>query len=321
MDALGGLDHVGVTLLLASISVLALYLVRQASIALHAQHRVLQKERLKFELDVAQRTDQLKALAHHLDTAREDERHRLARDLHDELGSLLISAKLDAARLQTRLADTAPEAMERLNHLVGQLNSSLALGRRIIEDLHPSSLRHLGLLPTLENLGKDFEVGAGVTVHTSLAATQLNEEAELVVYRLVQEALTNVTKYAQASQVWLTVSRQAGQVIVTVRDNGIGFDTDRPCTSMGLAGMRFRVERQGGHLSVASAPGRGTKIQVMLPEQIEGESSALSYMKPTGSPTLDLPVVRYPSINSGTTIGTSQPSWLRVTQTVERTMP
>jgi signal transduction histidine kinase len=310
MAALGNLDHIGVVLLLVSISLLALYLLRQASRALQAQRRSLVAERLQFELDVAQRTDQLKALAHHLDTAREDERHRLARDLHDELGSLLTSAKLDAARIQSRLADTAPEATDRLHHLVGQLNSSLALGRRIIEDLHPSSLRYLGLLPTLEILTREFSKGTSVAVHTQQEPISLSEEAQLVVYRLVQEALTNVTKYAQAKQVWLTVAREDGSVLISVRDDGIGFDPGQASTSLGLVGMRFRVERQGGRMSVASRPGQGTTIQVTLPERSERSESALSYTESAHSLTPDDPVDRCPSNARGLTMEMSQPSWL-----------
>ena len=108
------------------------------------------------------RTAQLTELTHHLQTAREDERHRLARDLHDELGALLTSAKLDAARIRSRLAGTAPEALERLAHLVATLNSSIALGRRIIEDLRPSTLSNLGLVATLEILAREFAERSGI---------------------------------------------------------------------------------------------------------------------------------------------------------------
>jgi signal transduction histidine kinase len=100
--------------------------------------RSVQAERDRLEAEVGQRTAQLTDLTRHLLTAREDERNRLARDLHDELGALLTSAKLDAARVRSRLAGSAPEALERLSHLVETLNSSIALGRRII-DLRPST--------------------------------------------------------------------------------------------------------------------------------------------------------------------------------------
>ena len=104
----------------------------------------MQAERDRLEIDVARRTAQLTELTQHLQTAREDERNRLARNLHDELGALLTSAKLDAARIKSRLAGMAPEALERLAHLVETLNASIALGRSIIEDLRPSTLGQPG---------------------------------------------------------------------------------------------------------------------------------------------------------------------------------
>ena len=118
--------------------------------------RMLQAERDRLEAEVLERTVQLTQLAQHLQTAREDERNRLARNLHDDLGSLLTSAKLDAARIKSRLAASAPEALDLLAHLVSTLNSGIALGRRIIEDLRPSALSNLGLVSTLEILAREF---------------------------------------------------------------------------------------------------------------------------------------------------------------------
>ncbi len=214
----------------------------------------------------AERTTQLKELALHLQKAREDERSRLARNLHDELGALLTSAKLDAARIKARLGNTAPEAQERLAHLVGTLNSSIALGRRIIEDLRPSTLANLGLVTTLEILSQEFAEQSGLRVHCTFTQVQLAPGAELVVYRIVQEALTNIAKYANASNVWLDLGCRARQVEVGVRDDGVGFDAGiRKQPGYGLIGMRFRVEAEGGALAVVSSPGSGTQVRAVLP--------------------------------------------------------
>jgi len=248
---------------------LIMYL-RQAKILLaHHQElkRAVQTERDRLEIEVMQRTAQLTELTHHLQTAREDERNRLARNLHDELGALLTSAKLDAARIRSRLAGTAPEALERLAHLVETLNSSIALGRRIIEDLRPSTLGNLGLLATLEILAREYAEHSGIAVHCTLAPVRLQASAELMVYRLAQEAITNISKYAQANQVWIELSARDGQVEVSVRDDGVGFDSQRVRGgAYGLLGMRFRVESEGGSLSVRSAPGQGTELRASLPE-------------------------------------------------------
>ena len=180
---------------------------------------------------------------------------------------MLTSAKLDAARIKSRLAGTAPEAQERLAHLVVTLNSSIALGRRIIEDLRPSTLANLGLVPALEILAREFAVRSGVEVQCALVPVKLSAGAELVVYRLVQEAITNLSKHAKARHVWLSLGTGNSQVEVSVRDDGVGFDTGTPPTSAyGLLGMRFRVEAEHGSLSVVSAPGQGTTVRVALPQ-------------------------------------------------------
>lgn len=264
------LGLVGV-MMLSALGLLALFMYLRQTSALdrqrEEQQRLIQGERDRLEEEVTQRTAQLVELTDHLQTAREEERHRLARNLHDELGALLTSAKLDAARIRSRLTGAAPEALERLNHLVDTLNSSIALGRRIIEDLRPSTLSNLGLVPTLEILGRDYASHSGVQVHCELEPVQLPPDAQLVVYRLVQEAITNITKHAQARQVWITLKAEGGQAHVSVRDDGVGFDAGKvPRSAFGLMGMRYRVAAEGGTFRLASTPGAGTSIEAVLPE-------------------------------------------------------
>jgi signal transduction histidine kinase len=266
------LSRVGVAGL-SAISLLALFLYLSQSSAfekqLQEQKRLVQDERDRLEIEVLCRTTQLTELTQHLQTAREDERSRLARDLHDELGALLTSAKLDAARIKSRLAGTAPEALERLAHLIETLNSGIALKRRIIEDLRPSALSNLGLVATLDILVREYAERSGVQAHSALQAVKLEASAELVVYRMVQEAITNITKYAQARNVWVELAKRDGQVEVSVRDDGVGFDSSVHRGSVhGLVGMRFRVEAEGGVLTVESTPGKGTLIRARLPESV-----------------------------------------------------
>ena len=256
---------------LSAVSLLALglYLRQTSALERHqlALKTTVQAERDRLEIEVRRRTAELTELTHHLLTAREDERHRLARNLHDELGALLTSAKLDAARIRSRLAGTAPEALERLAHLVETLNASITLGRSIIEDLRPSTLANLGLVSALEILVREFGERVGIEAHCELTPVRLAATAELVVYRLVQEAITNINKYARASEIWISLASRDGRVEVSVRDNGVGFDTSTPPSSAyGLMGMRFRVEAERGSLSVVSAPGTGTRVHVSLPE-------------------------------------------------------
>ena len=263
------LSRVGLAMLSAA-CLFAMYLYLRNSSVLK-QHELELKTLLKakgerLEAEVVERTAQLTDLTRYLQHAREDERNRLARNLHDDLGALLTSAKLDAARIKSRLAATAPEALEVLSHLVGTLNSSIALGRRIIEDLRPSALSNLGLVPTLEILASEFSEQSGIQVHSALEPVHLEPNAALMVYRLVQEAFTNITKYAAAKQVWVTLAMVDGQVTASVRDDGVGFDTTLQRNSAyGLMGMRYRVEAEGGVLIMTSSPGAGTLIQATLP--------------------------------------------------------
>jgi signal transduction histidine kinase len=260
-------SRAGVALLaLALLAGLALYL-RQAAV-LAAQRAALQQavqaERDQLEVQVRHRTEELTELAQHLQTAREDERQHLARELHDELGALLTAAKLDAARLKSRLAD--PEPLERLAHLSGTLDAGIALKRRIIEDLRPSSLDHLGLATALETLVTEFGAAAGLGVRHELAETELAPAVQLTAYRLVQEALTNVAKHAQAKSVVVTLTTADGGARLVVEDDGQGFDTALARRSAhGLVGMRYRVVADGGRLSVHSSPGSGTRIVAWLP--------------------------------------------------------
>jgi signal transduction histidine kinase len=266
------LGRIGV-IALTAISLLALFIyLRHAAAAEAVQRelkRTIQAERDQLEIVVARRTEVLTSLAQHLQIAREDERQRLARNLHDELGALLTSAKLDAARIKSRLTGMAPEALERLAHLVETLNASIALGRSIIEDLRPSTLANLGLVPAIEILAREFGERSGVNVHRALAPVKLRASAELMIYRLVQEAITNISKYAKAQQVWVVMASHDGQVQVSVRDDGVGFDSaSRPGSAYGLVGMRFRVEAEQGKLEIVSAPGQGTTVQARLPESV-----------------------------------------------------
>lgn len=260
---------------LSMIGLLTLFIALRHRTALEfqrsEQQRLIQAAHDLLELEVLERTTELTELTYHLQTAREDERARLARDLHDEMGALMTSAKLDAARIRARLGalpTPAPEALERLTHLISTLNQGIALKRRIVEDLQPSSLTLLGLVPTLDIMAREFGASSGLHVQCQLEPVQLSARANLMIYRLVQEAFTNIGKYAQASQVWLALSGHDGRVEVSIRDDGVGFDTRQPLRSAhGLVGMRFRVEAEGGTMTIVAAPGLGTLISAKLREQ------------------------------------------------------
>ncbi len=231
------------------------------------EQSTLQQERDRLEAQVRDRTASLAELATHLQDVREDERGHLARELHDELGALLTAAKLDVARIRSRLGNHLPEANERLEHLTSTLNSGIALKRRIVEDLRPSSLSHLGLVASLDILAREFADRSGMKIATHLDPVDLAGSVQLTVYRLVQESLTNIGKYAKASQADIRMINEPKWVVIEVEDNGAGFDTKKiGAGSHGLAGMRHRVEAAGGKLTIQSTTGQGTRIQAILPK-------------------------------------------------------
>ncbi|WP_096698224.1 CHASE3 domain-containing protein [Polaromonas sp. AER18D-145] len=266
------LSRIGIALI-ALAGLLAFYMyLRQTRALLDAGRReqeALQRERDQLDKEVRDRTATLAELATHLQQVREDERGHLARELHDELGALLTAAKLDVARIKSRLGVISPEAAERMQHLIETLNSGIALKRRIVEDLRPSSLSHLGLVASLEILAREFEDRSGLSIITDLETVELGGSAQLTVYRLVQESLTNISKYAEAKQAEISLHDFDGYITVEVRDDGTGFDTAQiKGSSHGLAGMRHRVEAAGGRLTVVSSPGQGTRISAVLPKTL-----------------------------------------------------
>lgn len=264
------LSRIGIAIMaMAGLLAFYMYLIQTQALL---ESGVREKESLKHERDqldlqVRDRTANLAKLATHLQNVREDERGFLARELHDELGALLTAAKLDVARLKSRLAVSQPEAAERLVHLSTTLNSVIAMTRRIVEDLRPSSLSQLGLVASLEILAREFEHRSGLSVTTDLEIVELGGAAQLTVYRLVQESLTNIGKYAEATQTVISLQNLEGYISIEVNDDGKGFELGNVAvTSHGLDGMRHRVEAAGGRLHVISTLGRGTRISAVLPK-------------------------------------------------------
>ena len=270
--------RIGVTTL-TLLGLFAFYLyLRQNNMleSLHKREQALQsEERNRLEQLVRERTATLTELANHLQQVREDERGHLARELHDELGALLTAAKLDVARLKSKIEMGNPEVADRIKHLTETLNSGIALKRRIVEDLRPSSLANLGLSTSLEILTSEFAQRSGLQVEANFEPVDLPDATELTIYRLVQESLTNIGKYAKANHIQVTVHNYPTYVAVQIQDDGEGFDlaTIRP-NSHGLTGMRHRVEAAGGRLTITSALGEGTTVSAVIPVSSQADEAA-----------------------------------------------
>jgi two-component system sensor histidine kinase UhpB len=193
----------------------------------------------------------------------EGERSRIARELHDEVGQTLTGVMLQVEGLAARIPDELQEQLDELRETARQGTEDV---RRIARRLRPEALEDLGLQSALAALATAFGEQAHVRVDRRLEPSlPLSEEQELVVYRVAQEALTNVARHAGASSVELRLERRDGDVVLTVRDDGRGITRAEQSSSQGVRGMRERAMLIGARLSISGAPRRGTKVQLSIP--------------------------------------------------------
>jgi signal transduction histidine kinase len=199
--------------------------------------------------------------------AQEIERRRLALELHDETGQELTSVLLGLRAVEEAKSDE--ERAEALADVRGLVVQTLQDVRRLAVELRPKALDDFGLVPALERLAESFQerTGIRVAVESSGLETRLPEAIETTLYRVVQEALTNVIKHARAKNVSIVLARRGGLATAIVEDDGRGFDPDaaREAEGIGLAGMRERMALVGGRLELESAPGAGTTLVAEAP--------------------------------------------------------
>ena len=224
-----------------------------------------------------------RSAARQVQKAVEEERRRIARELHDEFGQALTGLKFDLAWCGLTLTHaTAPtdlrDLLRKVQAMSGSVDALLGAVRATATALRPAMLDDLGLVPALECLGTTFQQRTGVRctidVAPAVEATTLPADVSVALYRITQELLTNVTRHAAASQVHIRLSQDAGQVTVAVTDNGKGIATEQMTTprSFGLRGMQERAALLGGHFSIVGTPGRGTTACASVPV-LEGITS------------------------------------------------
>ncbi|HEY6068978.1 MAG TPA: sensor histidine kinase, partial [Gaiellaceae bacterium] len=193
------------------------------------------------------------------------ERRRLARELHDETGQALTSILLGLRAVEDAgEPENVKQAVSDLRELVV---ATLQDVRRLAVQLRPKALDDFGLVPALERLTQTFTESSGIAVDLEAQlGDRLPTEAETTLYRVVQEALTNVVKHAEASRVSILLVRRDGTATVVIEDDGRGFDpSEASAQSMGLQGMRERAELHDGRLTVETSPGAGTTLVVEVP--------------------------------------------------------
>ena len=242
----------------------------------------LQHAKLALEERVAERTAELSAalgqvreLSAYSERVREDERTRIAREVHDELGSLLVALKMDVNWLGKRLGTQAPDAqraplLDKCQHMSRLIEGAVDNVGRIITDLRPSILDHQGLWAALEWQAHEFAHTAELALDWSMRGTQglqLPEPMAMAVFRIFQEMLSNIGRHAQATRAEVEIAVEAGVLSVRVRDNGVGADPQAfgAATAYGVMGMRERALHFGGKIVISSKKGQGSAFLLHLP--------------------------------------------------------
>ena len=228
-----------------------------------AQHR-------KAEEQLRQSHSQLRALSVYLQTVREEERTRIAREVHDELGQALTSCKLDLSWLAGKLHHHEKPLIEKTKALIAHIDTTIQTVRRISSELRPGVLDHLGLAAALEWQANEFQNRTGIKceLRADLAETALDQDVSTTLFRIFQETLTNVIRHAGATQVTVHLKESGGCVSLEVKDNGRGIArTEITNTkSMGLLGMRERAALLGGIFKIGRlGRKKGTRVSVSIP--------------------------------------------------------
>jgi PAS domain S-box-containing protein len=228
--------------------------------------------RKRAERELRESRERLRQLSASLQAVREEEKARIARELHDELGQALTGLKMDLAQLVTQLTPEQQGAIGQANAMKTLIESTVASVRRIATELRPLMLDDLGLVATIEWLVNDFSRRTGIAVDLNLPGAEFEVDPELstALFRVLQESLTNVVRHADADHVRVTLSGSDHDVRLTVQDNGKGISGshENGPKTFGLLGMRERANMLGGELAVESNPGAGTSIVMIVPRPI-----------------------------------------------------
>ncbi len=209
----------------------------------------------------------LKRLAAHLETVREEQSATIAREVHDELGGTLTMVKLGLATYTARLPDSATQK-ESLNQILDQVDAALQTVKRISSDLRPATLDTLGLVATIRWYAAQFTQMTGLATELHLPEfVRLSRQRSMATFRIIQEALTNVAKHAEASKVSISMQKSRSKLTVKINDNGIGMTNNWQLKkdSFGLIGMRERAQYLDGLLSIIATPDKGTTLFLKIP--------------------------------------------------------
>lgn len=230
--------------------------------------RVRTITRLNRYRTLMEQRENIRHMAERVVAAQEEERQRISRELHDDLGQALTTHLLALRNLQDNLSMPPDKLYEKLQSLHDQSYEILIKIRRIARDLRPPVLDALGLEVAMQTYCTEFtrRTGLPVIFEADASLPELPDTYTITLYRILQEALTNVVKHAQASQVWVELSLEDDLITLTVQDNGVGFSQEQDTANgIGLAGLHERITIAGGTLTITTTPGRGTILSARFP--------------------------------------------------------
>jgi signal transduction histidine kinase len=233
--------------------------------------------------------EQLRALSVYLQTVREEERTRIAREVHDELGQALTSCKLDLSWIAGKLPRELKPLLDKTRSLIAHIDSTIQTVRRISTELRPGVLDHLGLAAALEWQANEFQTRTGMKciVRTNLRERLLDQDLSTTLFRIFQETLTNIIRHAGATHVNVRLKESEGRITLEVADNGRGITRIETSNtkSMGLLGMRERAALLGGSFSIGRMRrGPGTRVRVSIPLRRQPAETGDADEGPAGMP-------------------------------------
>jgi signal transduction histidine kinase len=259
----------GMTLVTVALLLVLWALVRRDMRAREQRSLTLEQEQQRLEALVDERTAALTDLSNYLQTVREEERAKLARDIHDELGGILVSAKMDVNWAEERVRRADAAAAAKLERALKTLDEGVQIKRRIIEELRPTLLDNLGLSAALEWQLHEVcdRAGLACEIATPEDDSAIPPNVAIALFRILQEALTNVLKYARARRVTVDLAVADGSVMLVIEDDGVGIPDDAHSNrlSHGISGMRQRVRALRGEFSIRRRREGGTLIEVHVP--------------------------------------------------------
>jgi signal transduction histidine kinase len=234
-------------------------------------------DRKRAEQELRASSEQLRKLAAHLLSVREEERARISREVHDELGQSLTAVKMDLAWLARRLPRGNDQMLERIRSTQQLADSIIQSIRRISTELRPAVL-DLGLAAAVEWQVQEFQARSGIQCKVRLLTREeVASNASTAMFRIFPETLTNVARHAKATRAEVVLQKQQDRLVLLIRDNGRGFDPAAPShsRSLGLLGMRERAAIVGGQVNISSAPGKGTTVTAWIPLPSPQESGTI----------------------------------------------